>query len=278
MNLREITDRVYDGLEQNNFRTLGLQEEVMFDRPLIGVAAGDDPYFLFLKEHIGDFHWTPAEAFSLKYGEADPASLRVISMVFPQSARTKEAQKQAQVFPCDRWVVSRGEWEPMMREFSTKFVAELEAAGIPAVSIDLQPQWKREQSEHLGIASRWSHRHYAYAAGLGTFGLSDGFISEAGKAIRLTSYIVKADLPVTDRGDRGPYDWCLYYAKGTCGACIKRCPTGAISKEGHDKERCAGYEDVAVANYWPAHIERGSYIFGCGLCQSGVPCQNRKPV
>ena len=151
MNLRAITDRVYDGLEQNNFRTLGLPEEVMFDRPLIGVAAGDDPYFTFLKEHIGEFHWTPAEAFALKYGEADPASLRVISMVFPQSARTKEAQKQAQVFPCDRWVVSRGEWEPMMREFSSKFVQELEAAGIPAVSIDLQPQWKREQSEHLGI-------------------------------------------------------------------------------------------------------------------------------
>lgn len=278
MDIREMTDRVYHDLEQNRFRRLGEPDAVLFERPEIGVAAGDDPYFTFLKEHIGPFHWTPAEAFALKYGEAEPASLRVISMVFPQTARTKKEQRQAKVFPCDHWVVSRGEWEPLMKEFSLKFVEEMEAAGIPIVSIDLQPQWKMERSEHLGLASRWSHRHYAYAAGLGTFGLSDGFISEHGKAVRLTSYVVKADLPVTDRGDRGPYDWCLYYAKGTCGACIKRCPVGAISKDGHDKERCASYEEEAIAKYWPAHIERGDYIFGCGICQTAVPCQDKRPV
>ena len=278
MEIRRIADQVYDHLELNNFRTIGLPEAAMYDRPLIGVAAGDDPYFSFLKEHIGPFHWTPAEAFGLKYGEEDPASLRVISMVFPQTAETKAEQRQATVFPCDHWVVSRGEWEPLMREFSSKFVDAVEAAGVPIVSIDLQPEWKIERSGPRGIASRWSHRHYAYAAGLGTFGLSDGFISEHGKAVRLTSYVVKADLPVTDRGNRGPYDWCLYYAKGTCGTCIKRCPVGAISTDGHDKNRCAAYEEEAIAKYWPAHIERGNYIFGCGLCRTAMPCQNRRPV
>lgn len=278
MDIRMIADQVYDSLERNNFRTIGMPEAAMYDRPVIGVAAGDDPYFTFLKEHIGSFHWTPEEAFALKYSKGDPASLRVISMVFPQSAGTKEAQEKASVFPCDRWLVSRGEWEPLMQEFSSKFVAAVEAEGIPIVSIDLQPQWKIERSERLGIASRWSHRHYAYAAGLGTFGLSDGFITEYGKAVRLTSYVVKADLPVTDRGDRGPYDWCLYYAKGTCGVCVKRCPVGAISQQGHAKDRCAAYEDEAIAQYWPAHIERGNYKFGCGLCQTGIPCQDRRPV
>ena len=124
MNLREITDRVYDGLKQNNFRTLGLPEEVMFDRPLIGVAAGDDPYFTFLKEHIGPFHWTPAEAFALKFGQADPASLRVISMVFPQSARTKEAQKQAR----NRVEEARRQGEAKAREQMTE--AERRAAEV----------------------------------------------------------------------------------------------------------------------------------------------------
>lgn len=36
----------------------------------------------------------------------------------------------------------------------------------------------------IGIASRWSERHAAYAAGLGTFSLSDGFISSRGIAHR----------------------------------------------------------------------------------------------
>ena len=30
----------------------------------------------------------------------------------------------------------------------------------------------------------------------------------------------------------------MYYNKGTCGACIKRCPANALSKEGHNKWKC----------------------------------------
>ena len=76
---QEIYEQIYnvfDGLESNSFETLGKPEVCMFEKPLIGVAAGDDPYYDFLKEHIGEFHWSPAK-----------------------------------VFPCDNWVVSRGEWE-----------------------------------------------------------------------------------------------------------------------------------------------------------------------
>jgi ferredoxin len=30
----------------------------------------------------------------------------------------------------------------------------------------------------------------------------------------------------------------LLFSKGICGACIKRCPVNAISKDGHDKVKC----------------------------------------
>ena len=86
-----------------------------------------------------------------------------------------------------------------------------------------------------------------------------------------------ADMDVTPRGDRGPYDWCLYFQNGRCGACIKRCPVDAISKDGHDKQRCFDYEDESVAKYWPSHIDKKNYIFGCGICQSKVPCRDRRP-
>ena len=278
MNIRKIIKNVYASWELNTFKTLGEPEEPLFEEPLVGVAAGDDEYFKFLKRHIGEFHWTPMEAFALKYKEeVNPSQLRVISMVFPQNDISKKEQNSATIFPCDHWVVSRGEWEPLMQEFSGKLVAELEKEGYEAVSIDLQPQWKKQISENQGLASYWSHRHYAYAAGMGTFGLSDGFISERGKAIRITSLIIKADIPITPRGDRKPYDWCLFYRDGSCGACIKRCSVDAISKErGHNKNICAAYEDEAIEKYWPKHIERGDYIFGCGLCQSKVPCQNKR--
>ena len=275
--IKDTVLEVFDSLETNRFTVLGENGQPMWERPVVGIAAGDDPYYDFLKRHIGPFHWSPSEVFALKY-EAVPASkLRVISIIFPQAAETKRMQKKATVFPCDRWLVSRGEWERFIRGFCEKLEAALDKKGIRAAAVDLRKEFSRMTSENLGIASKWSHRHSAFAAGLGTFGLSDGFISEKGKAIRITSVITESDAHVTPRGDRGPYDWCLYYSKGTCGACIKRCPAGAITSEGHDKDICSGYESQVCEKYWPAHIERCDYIFGCGICQAGVPCMSRRP-
>ena len=277
--IKRIIKNIYAGLELNNLKTLGMPEEKLYEEPLIGIAAGDDSYFNFLKEHIGPFYWSPAEVMELKYGEEfDGNSLSVISMAFPQTLATKNAQDFATIFPSDNWVVSRGEWEPMMREFSGKLERELESHGIRCASIDLRNEFSIEKSENLGIASRWSHRHTAFAAGLGTFSLNDGFITEKGIAVRFTSIVVEEMLEPDDRGDRGVYDWCLYYRDGSCGACINRCPVNAITKEhGHDKNRCLAYEDEAIENLWPDHIEKGDYIFGCGICQSKVPCRDKRP-
>lgn len=276
--IEKIIQNVFNSLESNSFAVLGKPDKPMWENPIIGAAAGNDSYYDFLKEHIGEFHWTPAEAFAKKYGSSPEASkLSVISLVFPQTEETKEMQNKARVFPCDNWLVSRGEWENVMREFTSKLEKALEEEGIKAAAIDLIGEFSRHRSESLGIASNWSHRHTAFAAGMGTFGLSDGFITERGKAVRMTSVIVEAELEPTPRGDRGTYDWCLYFKSGICGACIRRCPIRAITEKGHDKEACAAYEDAACEKYWPEYIERGDYIFGCGICQTKVPCRDKRP-
>ena len=78
----------------------------------------------------------------------------------------------------------------------------------------------------------WSHRHNCFAAGLGSFGLSDGFINPRGKAMRCGSIIVDLELP-SDAINRpsDPYEFCI-----NCGDCISRCPVNAITFENrHDK-------------------------------------------
>lgn len=269
---------IYEGLETNNFSTLSRPGETMWEEPLMGVAAGDDPGYDSFKELIGDFHWTPEEAFRLKYQEQiDKAKLRVVSIIFPQKMITKQMQAKAVKCPSREWIVSRGEWEVVMHEFSTKLVSRLEAQGFRSVSIDLQAEFSVIKSEEVGFASNWSHRHSAYLAGLGTFGLSDGLITEKGKAVRLTSLIVEAPLEVTPRTYTSHNEWCLYYKNGTCKACIQRCPIEAITIEGHDKDACEAYEEVFAEKYWPKDIERKDYILGCGLCQVGIPCQHKRP-
>ena len=139
----------------------------------------------------------------------------------------------------------------------------------------LAPNWTRIKSPRFGYASCWSERHAAYAAGLGTFGLSDGLITARGKAIRAGSVVAKIKIEPTPRTYNDPHAYCAFFADGSCGKCIDRCPVRAISPAGHDKERCrahllAGREYVSKTY--------GFEGYGCGLCQVGVPCEKGIPV
>ncbi len=276
--LEHIIHDTFDSLKNNHFLKLGSPALPLWERPLVGIAMGDDSYYDFLKGHIGEFHWSPLEAFQLKYDEPrTKENLRVVSMIFPQTMETKQAQSKEKKCPSKEWIVSRAEWEPFMAEFGSKLTKRLEEQGIRSVSIDLLQELKVQTSNSLGLASNWSHRHIAYFAGLGTFGLSDGLITKRGKAVRLTSLIIEASLTPTVRPYKSHLEWCLYYKDGSCGACIKRCPADAITLQGHDKDKCDAYEKVFYEKHWPAEITKGDYKIGCGLCQAGVPCQNQKP-
>ncbi len=277
-NAVEIIHTAFNSLEKNNFFTLGRSGETMWEPPGIGISAGDDPCYTFLKEHIGKFHWSPEEAFALKYKNNVPGeNIRVISMVFPQTMKTKKAQTGETVYPSREWMVSRGEWELLMEEFNLKLVKNLEENGVRSAAIDLLPELDVLQSENLGIASKWSHRHTAFIAGLGTFGLSDGLITEKGKAVRFTSIVVEAPLTPGGRPYTSHNEWCLYYKTGGCGVCVKRCPAGAISLEGHDKAACEAYGELIMEKYLPFDLDKGYSEVGCGLCQVKVPCQNKRP-
>lgn len=276
--LKKIFIEEYKSLNGNNFTTLGEPDVLSWEEPLIGIASGDDEYLASLKEHIGQRHLTPQEMFAVRYKEAvEPKTLRVVSLVFPQSQITKEEQARARNFPGDHWVVSRGEWEPLMREYAGKVQCRLDEESVRNIFVDTDILAKEEWSSSVNLKYSWSHRHGAYASGLGTFGLSDAFISKRGKANRITTVIVEGDFEVTPRDYRGLYDWCLYHAKGICGACIRRCPVRAISERGHDLEKCCAYEDDIEVRLWPEHLEKKDYMFGCGLCQVKIPCQDKRP-
>lgn len=281
MNLQQLDDVIrntYESLERNNFSTLGRPDHVMWEAPFFGVSKGDDLYYDFLKEHIGDFHWSPLEAFRLKYpDEGDAAQLRVVSICFPQTMESKKTQTQETLCPSREWIVTRGEWEPLIAEFSEKLTQALEKEGIRSASIELLPGLMVHKDGNFGLSSTWSHRHAAYISGLGTFGLSEGLITEKGKAVRFTTLIVEAPLEVKPLPYEDHHQWCLYYKNGSCGVCMNRCPIQSITESGHDKNACADYEDIFAVKYWPKDIDRGNYILGCGLCQAGIPCQNGRP-
>jgi epoxyqueuosine reductase len=252
--------------------------EKAFDAPLVGFARGDDPLFDSLKEHVGPFHWTPLEIFQMSHPgqRVGAADLTVISWVLPQTRATRRDNRAQKVYPSERWARARIFGEEVNNKLRRHVVGELGRKGHQALAPVLSPEFKRVESDRFVFASTWSERHAAFVAGLGTFGLCDGLITPAGKAMRVGSVVARIALPPSSRPYTHHRQYCLFFTHGTCGKCIPRCPVGALSPSGHDKRKCLAHLRPASRDYVRAHYGFDGY--GCGLCQTGVPCEEKIPA
>ena len=179
-------------------------------------------------------------------------------------------------WPAERWARARIYGEEVNNKLRRHVVAELTARGIEAAAGMHSPLWSTQTSDRYGFASTWSERHAAYAAGLGTFGLCDGLITPKGKAMRTGSVIAKIGIDPTPRPYTDHRQYCLFFTEGTCGRCIDRCPVNALSKDGHDKITCRAYLKPKTEEYVKTYYKFDGY--GCGLCQTGVPCESKIPT
>lgn len=254
------------------------RREPVFDEPLIGFSQGGDPLYGFLKKDIGSPFMTPVEIFRANFPDtpADASDLTVISWALPHTRLTKEDNRRETMYPSERLARSYYYGDRFKAALQNHLTGTLHAQGIPAIAPVLSPAWKIEISEKYGIASSWSERHAAYVSGLGTFGLCDGLITEKGKAVICGSVLARIGIPPTIRPYTDPHAWCLFYAKGACDACMKRCPAGAISGRGHDKMRCMEYGHGVGKPY--IREKFGIDQYGCGHCRTKVPCESKNPV
>lgn len=274
--LAEWVTELVEGFIASSNNRMNDAGEPAWDKPIVGFSNGADPIYEFYKKDIGSFFLIPIEFFRGTFPaiEARPEELTVVSWVLPQTEATKIDHRKETKMPSERWARSRIFGEQVNVKLRRYVVEELGKAGYQAVAPMISPLWHEAISEKYLYASTWSERHAAYAAGLGTFGLSDGLITAKGKAHRVGSVIAKIDIQATPRPYTDHHAYCLYYAKGTCGICVKKCPAGAISVKGHDKRKCSGYVDKTHAFVEENYHFKG---YGCGLCQVGVPCESRIP-
>ena len=252
----------------------------IFQEPLVGFVSGEDPIFDRLKQVIGEFHMTPAEvmgAVARQRGLSVPAAAEVgvISFVLPISSETRQENRRMKDRPSERWAHTRLFGEEFNRKLQAHLVSVLEEKGHFAVAPEMEESlFRMLLDEKVGLASTWSQRHVAFCAGLGTFGLSDGLITPAGKGHRVGSVVVDHALDSPEERTEDPYRDCLSHQALGCRNCIKRCPVDAISEDGHDKRKCMEF----VMKQIPVIKEEyGIDIYGCGLCQTGVPCAEEVP-
>jgi len=270
---------IKDFIEKSPENTLqNKAKDRAFEAPLVGFSSGADPIYETYKEVVGPFHWTPLQIFRQTFGEmnAAPEELTVISWILPQTGATKADNRKQTTYPAERWARARIFGEEVNEKLRKHIVAILQKNGYLALAPALSEQWARKESEKYVFASTWSERHAAYAAGLGTFGLCDGLITPKGKAMRTGSVVARIKITPTPRPYTDHHAYCLFYTQGICGKCILRCPVEALSEAGHDKIKCRSHIRPVTADYVKAHYGFDGY--GCGLCQTKVPCESKIPT
>ncbi|MFH1885606.1 MAG: epoxyqueuosine reductase [Pseudomonadota bacterium] len=256
-----------------------LSGERIFEDPLVGFLRGDDPIFERFKEIIGPHHFTPAEilAWQAKRNRvpAPPASeTGVVSFILPLTENTRSDNARQTEWLSERWAQTRLLGELFSQTMVREIVTLLMGNGVLAVAPDVTPMFNKKRYPRVGWASPWSHRHMAWAAGLGTFGMQDFLITEKGCAMRCGSFVVARPLSPNRKRSQDIHADCLHHQGKKCLRCAARCPVNAVTEKGHDKEAC--YRRVASSTLY---VNRGYHIFiyGCGLCSTGVPCENRRP-
>lgn len=225
--------------------------EPLWEEPLVGFADANDPGFPMLKVLVHAAHHLPRDIL--------PGATVVVSYFLP----FKESLAKENIggnTPADSWGFAYVETNRLAEGLGEHLASVVRSMGYPAVS---PKDVKRVEGT---IVSRWSQRHIARMAGLGTFGLNNMLITDNGCCGRFYSIVtgldVEPDGPLLEEN-------CPYKANRSCGMCMKRCVSGALTPEGFNRHLCDGTSAANSSKFEGVSV--------CGKCIVGMPCSYRNP-
>jgi epoxyqueuosine reductase len=237
---------------------------VIFEEPLVAFAAAGDPLYDELSRDgvVGPHHLGPDRWLSGAH------SVVVWFLPFTQPIVESNRPKGA---PSGEWYIAYHRGEAFNNALRDHVADEIRRAGHAAVA----PMRDDRFFMRTGT-SNWSERHTAYIAGMGSFGLSYSFITERGCAGRFGSVITDLELEPSPRTAASLRANCLSEGERGCGACISRCPAGAITADRKDHDGCMAFlRDRVVPLYQGQY--GGIRALCCGKCQTAVPCARTNP-
>lgn len=239
----------------------------LYEEALVGVAAADDPLFRRFREPgvVGPHYLLPEDWL--------PGARSVVSVFLAYTETVRVSNRADKALPSQEWLIGRIEGQQLIQNLLCEALMEaLRRSGGSVNAPMLDPRFRSwsdaggpEEPGGPAFTSNWSERHTAYACGLGSFGLSRGIITEKGMAGRLFSVITTQAVAPSPRPYTDRYEYCTQ-----CGACVRRCPARAITLEkGKKHPPCAAFLDHTRELFSPR--------YGCGKCQTAVPCESRRP-
>lgn len=231
--------------EENNIKNI-------WEEPIVGFADANSDYIKNLKNIVLKSHYSPKDFLE---------DATIIVCYFLPFKRDIGKSNKVEGLPSQIWADAYIVTNEMTQHVNEYIVHQIEKLGYKAVN----PVNAGKFDQNI-LKSKWSQRHLAYAAGIGTFGINNLLISEKGSCGRYFSVItnldVKSDEPIKE-------DRCMYKKDKSCGICVKRCKKGALTYEEFDRFKCS------------AKLEKNKKEVGaavCGKCAVELPCSYKNPM
>lgn len=227
-----------------------------WDEPLVAFADANDSLFLKLRAVVSETHSLPTSLL------ADAKTVVAYFVPFKKEVALSNVGGS----DCSReWAVAYIETNKLIVDLNRSLSQDLESSGFKSVILPPTHNFNEEE-----LISDWSHKHVAYVAGLGNFGLHHMLITEKGCCGRLGSLITNVNIKPTERPNR---EFCLYKYNGSCKKCIENCMFEALKVDSFDRHRC--YE-ICLSN--AESYSKLGLADVCGKCVCVVPCSFGNPA
>jgi len=229
---------------------------VIWGEPLVAFARAEDPLFARLKSLVSQSHATPLELLK---------DARTVIVYFLPFLKYVPKENRLGLHAARVWALAYIHTNRLIVDLNSHLSRILEEKGYRSVVLPPTHNFDKER-----LTSDWSHKHVAFIAGLGKFGVHHLLITERGCCGRLGSLVTSARIEPTKRPEG---EYCLQRWGRSCLKCVKKCVNGALTAEGFDRHRCyrmlleneALYRDEGVADV-------------CGKCSCLVPCSFHNPL
>lgn len=251
-----MNNHIVQWMEAKVIEASKAQPQPLWETPLVAVAAASDPLFGEIKKWVQPTHQLPQELL--------PGAASVITYFIPFHPTIPKSNQPGHLASRE-WGQAYILTNQLIGHLNEALTHHLSEAGWQAAYASATHHF-----DESTLMSRWSHRHVAYIAGLGNFGLNNMLITDKGCCGRIGTLVTTAPLAPTARTGKPT---CLYRFNGSCGLCVDHCVNGSLKEKKYDRHACY---DLLLENA-EALADMGLADV-CGKCTVGLPCSLVDPV
>ncbi len=192
--------------------------ETKWREPIVGFAGAKDPLFDEFKNIIRPTHATPRELLT--------GAESVVAYFIPFEKGLHKVNFKMNHYASRSWAVAYVETNRLISQINEHLKDALESDGYHVALIP-----PTHNFDEKSLMSDWSHRHVAYAAGIGRFGSHNLIITEQGCSGRIGSFVTDLVLEPSSRPEN---EHCLHKAGFDCLKYAGRCVYEALYADRFD--------------------------------------------